>query len=61
MAKGHKTQRFTRYVERCDKCRRVGSFKQYGRSGNVIYAKCKCGQHAVIQVVVNMRGMRPEN
>ena len=60
MAKKHKTQRFTRYVERCDNCGAVDSFEQYSRVGNVVYAKCKCGQHAIIQTIVNMRGMRPE-
>ena len=58
MAKNHKTQRFVRFLERCDNCLRVGSFEQYSRVGNVVYAKCPCGQHAVIQEVVSMRGLK---
>lgn len=58
--KEQEPQRFTRYVERCDNCGRIGSFRQYRRCARVVYAKCPCGQRAVIQIVVNMRHMKPQ-
>ena len=50
-------QRIYRELDVCLKCKRVDSFRPYKWRRRIIYARCECGQKAVIASVVKLRGV----